>query len=38
MDYEGKQEYFILEEYDIGSDAEIQLELLRNAKTSEAQK
>ena len=29
MDYEGKQEHLILEEYDIESDAEIQLELLK---------
>ena len=29
MDYEGKEEHFVLEEYDIESDAEIQLELLR---------
>ena len=28
MDYEGKEEHFILEEYDIESDAEIQLQLL----------
>ena len=29
MDYEEKEEHFILEEYDIGSNAEIQLKLLR---------
>ena len=29
MHYEGKEDHFILEEYDIESDAEIQSELLR---------
>ena len=29
IDYEGKEEHFVLEEYDIESDIEIQLELLR---------
>ena len=29
MDYERKEEHFILEEYDIETDAGIQLELLR---------
>ena len=29
MDCEGKEEHFILEEYDIESDAEIQIELLK---------
>ena len=29
MDYEEKEEHFILEKYDIGSDAEIQLKLFR---------
>ena len=29
MDYEGNKEHFILEEYDIQSDAETQMEFLR---------
>ena len=29
LDWEGKEEHFILEEYDIESDAEIQIELLK---------
>ena len=40
MHYEGKEEHFILEEYDIESDAEIQSELLRkfvNFKNTEVE-
>ena len=40
MDFEGKQEHFILEEYEIKSDAEIQLELLKkyqNFKSTEVE-
>ena len=38
MDYKGKEEQFILKEYDVESDAEIQMELLRkyeNFKSTE---
>ena len=32
IDYEGKEVHFVLEEFDIESDVEIQLELLRKYK------